>query len=95
MATATQAGIGSRRRELETYESHKAELLRHSPGKYVLIKGGDIIGLYSREEEAFSEGYRRFRMTGFVVKPVQEREKEYVIGGSAALLDIEGEDAAP
>lgn len=84
-----------RAQEMRTYEAHKAELLRTSKGKYVLIKDADIIGLYDREADAFSEGYQRFRLTGFSVRQVLQREKVYTIGGSSfEFLDTEDEDAA-
>ncbi len=84
-----------RAQELKAYEAHKAELLETDRGKYVLIKGGEIIGLYDREEEAFSEGYRRFRLTGFMVKQVLEQDKVYTIGGSSfQFLDMEEENGA-
>ena len=97
-STALPAGweTSPRAQELRTYEAHKAELLQTAKGKYALIKDTDIIGLYDREEEAFAEGYQRFRLTGFMVKQVMEQAKVYTIGGSSfQFLDMENEDAAP
>jgi hypothetical protein len=69
--------------ELKTYQAHQADLLRQSPGKFVLVKGREIVGLYDREDEAFSEAYRRFRLSGFMIKQILEHEKVYTIGGSS------------
>ena len=81
--------------ELKTYQAQKADLLRRSHGKFVLIKGDQIIGLYDRETDAFSEGYQRFRLTGFLVKQVLEQEKVYTIGGSSfQFLEMEDGDAS-
>lgn len=78
--------------ELKTYQAHKDDLIRQSPGKFVLIKGEQIIGLYDREEAAYREGYQRFRRAAFLVKQVQEQDKTYYVGGSAmALLDLEND----
>lgn len=81
--------------ELNTYQEQKADLLQRSPGKFVLIKSDQIIGLYDHEEEAYREGYQRFRRAAFLVKQVQVQDKTYYIGGSAlTLLDLESDDAS-
>jgi len=67
--------------ELETYYTHKAELLQEARGKYVLIKGEQIVGIYESQEEAFLEGWRRFRGTGYLARKIHEGEKVYYIGG--------------
>ena len=81
--------------ELKTYQEHQADLLRQSPGKFALVKGHEIVGLYDKEEEAFSEAYRRFRLSGFMIKQVLEHEKVYTVGGSSfGLLDQEDVDVS-
>ena len=93
MATAIQTENGdvSRlARELRTYEAHKDELLQHSPGRYVLIKGSEIVGLYEREEDAFKEAFKRFRLYTFMVQRVQkEFDRVYVGGSSFEFLNFE------
>lgn len=90
MATSTALPTGfetsQRAEELKTFEAHKAALLESALGKYVLIKGSEIIGFYDRKEDALSEGYRRFRLKGFLVQRVQEEYDTYYIGGSALSL---------
>ena len=82
--------------ELKTFMAHRDELLQTARGKYALVKGREIAGLYDREEEAFSEAYRRFRLSGFMIKQVLEQEKVYTLGGSSfASLDNKDLDAAP
>ena len=77
-------------RELETYKAHQAELLEGAANQYVLIKADQIIGLYEQEADAFSEGYRRFRLEAFMVKQVLEQDKIYYVGGSSfVFLDFE------
>ena len=80
--------------KLKTYQARQADLLRQSPGKFVLIKGSQVIGLYDHEEEAYREGYQQFRRAAFLVKQVQEQDKTYYVGGSAlTFLDIENDHA--
>ncbi len=76
-----------RAEEFKTYQEHLAELLQTASGKYVLIKGSEIAGLYDDEKEAFNEGYRRYRLKGFMVQRVQPELDTYYIGGSALLLE--------
>lgn len=86
---ATSTGLPTSRetgplaQELKTYLAHKSDLLRQSPGKFVLIKDSEIIGLYDLDEDAFTEGYRRFHRAPFMVQRVQADFDTYVIGGSA------------
>lgn len=94
MTTSTTLPAGwetsPRAQELRTYEAHKAELLRTAKGKYALIKDSDVIGLYDDNKGALAEGYRLFRLDGFMVQRVQEELDTFYIGGSA--LAIEGEE---
>ncbi len=69
--------------ELETYQAHQTELIETAWGKYALIKGSDIIGLFDRKDDAFNEGYRRFGLKSFMVHRVQEDLDNHYIGGSA------------
>jgi hypothetical protein len=62
-------------RELATYEQHKAELLAQE-GRFVLIQGDDIAGLYDTYNDALEEGYKRFGIDHpFLIKEVREVEE--------------------
>ena len=76
-----------RAEELKTYQEHLSELLQTASGKYILIKGNEIGGLYNDEKEAFNEGYRRYRLKGFMVQRIQPELDTYYIGGSASLME--------
>ncbi len=69
--------------ELETYYARKAELLQTARGKYVVIKGKEIIGLFDDQDEAFRQAYRQLGLTSFLLREVSEGEKVYTVGGSA------------
>lgn len=72
--------------ELRTFETRKAEMLQTDKGRFVLIKGDQIVGFYDDTKTAVDEGYRRFRLTGFLVQRVWETLDTCYVGGSA--LDI-------
>jgi hypothetical protein len=62
------------KREIKTYNAHKAELLRQSKGRYVLVKGDRIVGTFDSELDAVHRGYERFGNVPFLVKQVVEVE---------------------
>lgn len=65
--------------ELKTYEAEKLRLLGESQGSFVLIKGTDVKGVFSSEDDAISAGYREFGNTPFLVKAILEDEITEVI----------------
>ncbi len=56
--------------EVQTYENRKPELLGTSEGKFVLIKGGEVAGIYESETDAITDGYNRFGNVPFLVRQV-------------------------
>ena len=76
-------------RELKTFLTHQPEWLVTARDKYVLIKDEEVIGFYDRQEEAFTEGYRRFRRQPFMVQRIQEDFDTYYFGGSGLGLERE------
>jgi len=61
-------------KETETYTAHKAELIRHYRGKYVLIKDETTVGVFEIELDAAHQGYERFGNVPFLVKQVVDAE---------------------
>ncbi len=61
--------------EIETYESKKEELLADKEGKYVLIKGKDIINTFEDEKDAIKIGIDKFGNTPFLVKKIEKIEQ--------------------
>jgi hypothetical protein len=47
-------------RENAAYEKARERLLRDHRGKFALIHGDEVVGVFATEYEAMSEGYRRF-----------------------------------
>lgn len=60
--------------ELKTYEEHRNELLGTSEGKFVLIHGTEVIGVYESQRDAIAEGYKRFGNVPFLVKQIVKVE---------------------
>ncbi len=57
-------------KETETFNANKKDLLARGEGKFVLIKGERVIGLFDSQGDALQEGYRQFGRQSFLVKQV-------------------------
>ena len=55
--------------EQATYDRELPNLLSQS-GKYVVIGGAEVVGVYDTYEDALKVGYDRFRLGPFLVKQV-------------------------
>lgn len=62
--------------ERQFYAEHLPEWLAEYPGKFVLIKGSDLIGVFDTIEDALAGGARRFALEPFLVRRVQEKQDE-------------------
>lgn len=61
-------------REREIYEAHLEEWRQTHMGKFVLIKGDEVVGFFDSLDSAFNEGTARFKLDPFFVKQVTPRE---------------------
>ncbi len=62
------------KKELETFEAHKRELLGMAAGKFVLIKDDAIVGTFETFNDAVNRGYEEFGNVPFLVKEIVEIE---------------------
>jgi hypothetical protein len=56
--------------EFKVFQKNKRKFLASHPGKYVLIKGQRIIGMYDKQYDAISEAYTRFGNVPFFIKRI-------------------------
>jgi hypothetical protein len=56
-------------REIKTYKDKLPEL-QASEGKFVLISGDTVSGIFDSYQDALAAGYERFGMTPFLVKQI-------------------------
>lgn len=71
-------------REMATYTGRLPELRTHS-GKYVLIHGDEVVGLYDTYADALTVGYEKFRLKPFLVKQIAAVEKANAPDGGYTL----------
>ena len=67
--------------ELVTYRDHLKKLLEHQ-GKFVLIKGHEIVGIYELRDEALRESVDRFKDAPVLIKQIIEKEPVRELGGA-------------
>jgi hypothetical protein len=61
-------------KEVETYNAKLPELIS-SVGKFVLIKGDVVEGIYDTYADALKIGYERFKLEPFMVKQIAPAEQ--------------------
>ena len=71
-AVVTNTGIPELEAELQYFERHRAEFLESSAGKFALVKGNQLIGIFESEAEAVRHGYQTLGNVPFLVKQVTE-----------------------
>ncbi|MFH1224854.1 MAG: hypothetical protein V1676_03545 [Candidatus Diapherotrites archaeon] len=64
------------KKELQTYEDKKKELVSEHPGKYVLIKEDKIIGIFEFQKAAINSGFEKFGNVPFLVKKIELVEQK-------------------
>lgn len=61
--------------ETETYNRLKPELIAKFEGKFVLIKGKELVGVYDTPDAAYADGLRRLGNVPMLIKGVQREEQ--------------------
>ena len=67
---ASRVSIAALADEIATYRGHLPELLREYEGRFVLIKGTEIAGIFPDRSTALREGYRRFGIVPLLVRQI-------------------------
>ena len=58
--------------ELQYFNEHRAEFLEQAAGKFALIKGDRLIGMFDSETNAIRNGYQKLGNVPFLVRQVTE-----------------------
>ena len=65
-------------KELQTYRENLPQW-KDDEGKYVLIKGDRVVGVFGTYEDAIKAGYDEFKLEPFLVKQVHAMEEVQVV----------------
>lgn len=63
-------------KELKAFGEEKEALLKTSVGKYALLKGKEIIGVFESQNDAIKVGIEKFGNEPFLVKKIEEVEQK-------------------
>lgn len=66
-------------KERTFFQQHREEWLSKFPGKFVLVKGEELIGAFNTPDDALIEGARRFGLDSFLVRRVEQAEEDVYI----------------
>ena len=66
--------VDSLEREIEHFNSIRGKLLECNEGQYALIKGQELIGTFTKMEEAYEEGVKRFGTEPFLIKQILKED---------------------
>ena len=80
--------------ERRYYQAHVDEWLSRYPGKFVVVRGEELVGAFDTIGEALAEGARRFGLTPFLVRRV-ERTPEKVTIPALALGLLHADSTRP
>lgn len=61
--------------ENKFFEEKKFELLKYHEGKYALIKGSDLHGIFDTDRRAFEVGVEKFGLQSFMIKHILEKDE--------------------
>ena len=60
--------------ELRYFNDHRAELLENGAGKFALVKGESLLGVFDSETAAIRHGYQTLGNVSFLVKQITEAD---------------------
>ena len=62
--------------ELKIYEENKVRLIKEANGKFVLIKGKEIVNIFDTQMDAIKVGIDKFGNEPFLVKKIEEVDQK-------------------
>jgi hypothetical protein len=83
-------------KEMKLFENNVSEWLRTQSEKFVLIKEEKVIGFFTTDEEAISEGVRLFGLSSFLVRPIiSEQVKPRIPAMTIGVLNANPPQSIP
>jgi hypothetical protein len=61
--------------ELAYFREHKDEWLQRHKGKFALVKGRELIGTFTTDQQAYEAGVKKFGREAFLIKEIVEEER--------------------
>jgi hypothetical protein len=65
--------------EIEHYNELLPELLESSEGKFVVIKGRELLGVFDSNDDAYGAGLDAYGLTSFLLRPIRKTQPVFSI----------------
>jgi hypothetical protein len=62
--------------EIAFYEKNLEKWLTMYPGKFVLVKGMELVGVYDTNEQALATGASLFGLTSYLIRRVEKNKED-------------------
>jgi hypothetical protein len=73
--------------ERKSFGANRKQWLALYAGKFILVKGEELIGVFDKPEDALAEGARRFGSDSFLVRQVKEADElVYILALTLGIL---------
>jgi hypothetical protein len=65
--------------EVQYFSESLEDWLKLYPGMIALVKGRELIGVYNTEDEALTEGARRYQLQPFLIRRIIRKQPEITV----------------
>ena len=65
--------------ELAYFVEHQDELVQKYRGKYLVLRGREIVGVYSTALEAYLEAQKKYELGTFMIQPCEPGPDAYTV----------------
>jgi NAD dependent epimerase/dehydratase family enzyme len=63
--------------EFQYYLDHQQELVKKYKGKYLVIIGEEVVGVYNSDKEALFESQKKYELGSFLIQLCEPGDKSY------------------
>ena len=65
-------------KEMNFYRAHQDELVAKHHGKFLVIRGEEVVGVYDSDLQAYTEAKKRYELGSFLIQQSLTKEEEPV-----------------
>lgn len=65
-------------KEFKYYLSHKEDLLKEYPGKFIVVKDESVVGAFDSEIDAYTFGTGKFELGTFLIQQCLPNDENYI-----------------
>jgi len=80
------ANTGVFQQELDYFVAHQDELVRAHRGKVLVIRGAEVVGVYSSSLEAYLNALKSYELGTFMIQPCEPGPGAFTVTVSSACV---------